>query len=683
MNNLSRLILGGLCAFVLAACATPTPAPTRTPQAPTVAPTLRPLLATPTPRPTLLPPVQLNPPDVEKRVTLRLVNGVAATFDVQLEGSLIATALGFALPTEPVYVAAGEYRLRVVPAGAALDVGTVLLDMRVTLPASRSVLLALSGTPEKPTATVFTNDVSAVERNKARLTIAHLLTTGDPLRAASAGKDLLTVQGAGKAESIADLNAGAQTLDFALGTAKATLSLQTAEQQAIFVILLGEAAAPNAVYFTDPTIRNSRARFLYAMRGTNTPPKVDLYLEDKRVATGLEYGGTTDWTDFTSAQYTLRVFKSGDAPDGKAQPIYSTRLDVQPDAANDVIIYGDPSLPQLLIAGEDLSRTLPEYARLTVVNLANSSERVQMYRGGVVQANLFPLTIGEASKPVAILPGPADFSFSTATTRTIVENKGTFSIKVGTVYLYVVDGGDANAAPLVFATDVGTGPLPTPTLTGSQAANRGLQVRLVNALADSTQVTVKIGENVLFNAIENGQMTAPLLVPTQPGFFTLYDAKSGKQIAQVNIAPVVNQTILLIASGKAASAKLVQQVELERPTTTSGMAQLIHAAAGAEGMRAEFSLTSEGSSGSSIDRPTVTPTIAVQEFARSVDYGTVAPPRLLPAGTYRIAVYTLAKNVRVAEATFTVEAGKHTDLVLIPAANNGFKLLTFISGELP
>lgn len=670
--SLKLFALLGALAILLAACggrapATPTPTP---PPAPTAAPT-------PTTAPTLLPPVNLNPGDIDTRVTLRFVNGTTRQFDIQLEGSLVASSLAFAAPTPPIYLDPGTYRMRVVPARAGLRLDRVYLDQKITLAKAASTVLVLTGNPDQPTLSALDNDTSSLPTGVARLSATQLLPRADPITVSAGASTLLTIAEPGKLTRItAAIPISALTFAQNNG-AQFTQQLAIDQENAYLLIVVGDVASARAALIADPVERETRLRVINASGGLKNPLQVDVYLDKRLVTDNLDPDRGADWVTVPARAYQLRVLRSQDPQDAK--PVYTTQIQLAPNKTLDLVLFGAGDSWDHRVIEEDLSRTPAGYARFVFMNTVPGVNGVQLVRSGVLDQTVRPLAFGEASPPLLFEANPAEFSFRAPDIQgkvTAIEGKAPFQLTAGVVYLYLVIGSDVSQPALLYKTEVGEAAQPTAPPT----ADNQMRVRFVNGLLDGTRVSLTLNGKPLFADVEAAKSIPPISVPVQIGKLALVTA-DGKALAEGDFTQAPGRGLIIVAIGSTGTARILQSIEYAHGSNTVAVIQAVHAAIGVPRMRIEYNLSVAGTSGSSIDRPTATPAFGGPrpvELVPRLDYANVSPEATFAPGTYDFAFRDAQDNhVLATLKNVVIEAGTRYDILILPSATGVINPLVF------
>ncbi len=675
---MSRQLLRFSCVMIvlglLAACQTPRPTATALP---TRTVTARP--PTLTPRPTLPPAPNTSANDPTSSASIRLLNAINAPLDIYLEGGLIASGLGFGIPTGTLTPSAGQYTLRVFTAGSNFSDTTPLLNQSITLTKDQSVVIVLTGTPAKPAFNLFDTNTAPVAAGQVRLTLIHLLADTKAITVSSDAQTLATMGGFGKTTDANGVSLNTVSLKFeADGKTLLTQPVGFADRQAYLLFLIGTPDAPKAVIFGDQTRRESQVR---AVNVSDKIGAVDIVLGDQAVAKGLAFGKSGTWLHLRSGNYDLKVFKAGAPSDAK--PLYTSQIALPADAPVDVILYGAPDALQHRLVTEDLSPTEADYVRMIVFNTISDANMLQSIRSGLVIDSFSMVRYGENSPTVSMHAGFAEMAFRSDDLGTprVLENKLPLDLKAGTAYIYFVTGTSRATEAVLISTDVGTvAAAPTATVTNMPL----LRARVINAMAEDVNIDVTINGKALFSGVRQGRGTNAITLPPQVATLKLSISGSTDALIEIPMNASGNQQLMLIAVGTSKSARLLQVIENTQPTTTGSVVRVIQGAPDAPRLRADTIIAlSTPVSGSSIDRSAATqPPSKGVELVPFLDFSNVSQARVLSPGIYTFVFHSAIDSSLLGTLpNVTIEGDKRYDLVLLPGKDKTVSPVVIVSSD--
>jgi hypothetical protein len=494
MRNQLRFLFVITVISLLAGCA-PAPAPTQTP--------VPPPSATPIPTPTATPEVPrtvaLTPDEL---ASVRLVHAApdAGTLDVYAEQLAIATRLDYAQAAEAGQIAAGDYTLRVFPAGTTPDDGS-LLEAPLTLEGEASYTLIISPSGDGLRLVTHKDDISLLANGRSRMLFIH----------AAAGIPDVSVGFAGSAPLLADLNFEQASPAITLASERQTLevrssgalliddTLQLRAGRGYTIILTGapqNTGSVQLVTFEYLLPGEAQARVVSGLDADTGA--VDVYLGDMLLAQSLVFGSASDLVTTPAEAGSLRVHSSGAAPDDA--PRYS--ISVAPNSGDQItwLLTGNADNMQVLSNLDNAVTTLPEgRMSVTFINLYAGSERLSSYSlDGPLSENI---DLRYADTPFTIIddPGTQIFSWQSPAEgdrrEVAYRLEDTRTFEANTRYLYIITGRE-DAPVLMFE-------LPLEQRETRSALPDVAALRFVNTIPD-TRATFAMNDEPLLEQLPGG-----------------------------------------------------------------------------------------------------------------------------------------------------------------------------------
>jgi hypothetical protein len=261
-------------------------------------------------------PVAAAAQDESAQVRVLHGSGDAPAVDVYAGRDRVVEGLEFASITPYLEVPAGEYRIRVVPAGATLQEGPVVIDARLTFEADTATTVAATGSlAEGIIPQVLLDDPSpSVEDAQAR--VVHFAfdapavdiapVGGDPIigglayPSASGYADLppgtyeLEVRAAGSPDVVVTL----PPLEFAAGTSSSAFAVGSLEAGTFTVVPALDASIPTTAQ-------------LRVLHGSPDAPPVDVVLNGVRVFGNLPFGQSSILLTVPVGENQIQIIPSG------------------------------------------------------------------------------------------------------------------------------------------------------------------------------------------------------------------------------------------------------------------------------------------------------------------------------------------------------------------------------------
>ncbi|MDX2139657.1 MAG: DUF4397 domain-containing protein [Chloroflexota bacterium] len=503
MRNRLQFLLIITVISLLAACA-PAPVPTQTPVPP---PSVTPM-PTLTPTPEVPRTVALTPGEL---ASVRLVHAVpdAGMLDVYAEQLAIATQIDYTQAAEAGQIAAGDYTLRVFPAGTTPD-DEPLLEAPLTLEGKESYTLIISPSGDGLRLVTHNDDLSPLASGRSRMVFIH----------AAAGTPAVSVGFAGSVPLLTDLNFEQVSPAITLESERQTLeirssgalliddTLQLREGRGYTIILTGapqNTGNVQLITFEYAIPGEARARVISGLDAD--AGAVDVYIGDTLLAQSLVFGSASDLVTIPAEAGSLHVRTSGAAPGDT--PLYS--ISVAPNNGDQItyLITGEANNIQMLTHVDNALTTLPEgRMSVTFVNLYAGAERLSSYSlDGPLSENI---DMRYADSPFTIIDDPGTQIFfwqspAEGGRREVAYRlEDTRTFEANTRYLYIITGRE-DAPVLMFE-------LPLTERATRSALPDVAELRFVNTIPD-TRATFALDDEPLLEQLPGGSSSDLVSVP--------------------------------------------------------------------------------------------------------------------------------------------------------------------------
>ncbi|MBE7512481.1 MAG: DUF4397 domain-containing protein [Anaerolineales bacterium] len=642
--------------------------------------------ATPPPTPPPPPTVTITPsatpdtrrpiaervnPDTQATITFFLAAGDAPAVDIYIEASLTASRLAAGRPSARQTVNAGEYSIRVVPAGEGTTSERLLYSGTLSFRAKTSTILVFHGAADALQGTPYLEDLTGVPAKQARLSVVNALSETGAAEATFGELALGAADVGGLPTDAVLVPAGRGRFRFARrGTTLVEVALSPRERQTNTIIVYdGAGDKPTAALISTPTQLESQLRILHASR---TAGVADIYLDDRKFLASAEFPRGTQYETTLAGNYTLRLTSANGA-----DTLAALRVTLAPDAKTTVIITdiqnprpkarGEDTyqeiIPSLTLLKEDLS-PLPEgLMRLTVYNAIANTTDAQISDPVRLVPGLTGIDYGKASRAAELSAGERGLVVTgiLGSGRRTLEFFDLYRFKPGFAYLYVITGQE-EGLPVFFETEVGVKNVIT-TATPALVMN----VRFVNALTNVGDVDVRIGGRTIFSAVP--PETALDFTPIEGIVSTIQIIPTGGEtvILTAELVARANTQLSIIALGSGENLRLLQTAERYDSTTSGALLRFVHAAPGVEAVTIQSPLTIRSAVNIDPSLPTPTPVVrSVQQYER-VESLSISRIRAFRAGTYTFTANRVTDGSLVADVfDVTILEGKRYDLILFP-----------------
>jgi hypothetical protein len=693
MCQLCRFALAFVWLLVAVGCQAASPAPTD-PPLPTLVPTVM-----PTAELTVTPPIrseQIEAPDSSlssdrsprttaidphNQAHLRLVHALAdgPEIDIFMENLAIASNLRYGRSSQPTGIAAGEYHVRVFPAGLRGSDRQPLLEQEVRIDGGQTLALIFAGSADDPTLTAYPEYTATLDRNESRISVIHAIRDGPAFTLRHDNANLTL-----------PVEYGQQTIPVTVSSGPTTFSLHSGDQivanhvselrerGSYTLVAAGHADDPESitlVEFFSHVPGNATVRVIHAAAELGP---LDVYLGPHLVAEQLEYPRTTEREPLASENYQTMIYPAGSDP-ASTSPLARNQFSVYPEDDITVLIMGTADNPSIVRHRDNLAPTSPSGTRIAFANVI-SQLPATVYRNGERIAGMPILAYRQISSPTEQTAGPYRLSW------TITGSAGELTAEItdelhldaGQSYLFLLTGRAPQQPPLIFSENVGTDsrladiPIGEPTPTPGAP----VRARFINAIADGTAIDYFLDDIQTAAALGYGQTTEPIIITAgmreihvrpEGQEFNMrsvgYDFSGGEQYSIFAHGSATSQADLLIVREPEISTvpdlAYVRLVNLSRtPHLQLGLGY------------------TDPSPQAAVDSEIAgTPEITEFEYRRPLSGGIPQPIRQIPPGTTSIPIgippgakdlYIIDNNVTLLAELLrnvTLEPGTHYDII--------------------
>lgn len=520
---------------------------------PTLIPTPEPPTATPIPttsalRPTAI-PVSPTPPPTP--FSLRILNAVPDSVPLSVYAGFqaVATNLEYQQVTESTPLESGTYTVRVVPTGAASN-APALTEQEISFSGDAPVLLTLTGTSDRVTLTSISIPQPLLTGDESAIVLVNAL--GDAAEVAlqdGTGSSIGTAP-TGQFAVIPGLSAG--TTGFQVQVSGTTLEVPvTLDTQRIYTVAVaGNSANPAIVIYSDSAPGRIALRIVHAAMQVAA---FDLYLNDQLFISPVEFGRPAPRQDIQTGEYTVTVLPSGADP-GSVTPLLSQSVALFEAAPASLILIGNQDNLRLLNVTDDLSPTVPDQSRISLLNILPDRPAIQVFVNDRPVDTIPELRFGEPPVTTSLTSESYRFVMSAPDdngVRSTLELAERLRFEPGISYLYLVTGRlDSN--PVIISETVGI----AETTSAIEPGRTPAIIRLIHAIEGAGPLTLTFNDTILLNDVAYG--TSSPLVDIPGSTLTLNVGFSGRATAASLEADLVDgNQVALIAAGNPSSPTLL------------------------------------------------------------------------------------------------------------------------------
>jgi hypothetical protein len=251
----------------------------------------------------------------DEMAKVRVLHGAgdAPAVDVYAGGNLVVKGLEYAKITDYLEVPGGEYQIQVVPSGATLDEGPVVIDAPLTFAAGTMTTVAATGSLASGIVPQVLADAAAPTADGSQVRVVHFSFDAPAVDIAPDGEAAL-IEGLAFPDNTGyvDLPAGAYDLEIrAAGTDTVAfdipeLTLDPATSYSVFAVGSLEDGSFTVVPAVDAALAGVRVGHFSA-----DAPNVDVYANGNAILTDVPFGTISDYLYVPAGTYQVQVVPTG------------------------------------------------------------------------------------------------------------------------------------------------------------------------------------------------------------------------------------------------------------------------------------------------------------------------------------------------------------------------------------
>lgn len=306
-------------------------------------------------------------------------SGDAPAVDVYAGGDLIVEGLAFGSITDYLEVPAGEYQIQVVPAGATVEEGPVVIDATLVFGADTATTVAATGSLAEGIIPQVLPDDPSPSTDGTQVRVVHFAYDAPPVDIAPVGGDpLIAALGYPDNSGYADLPAGSYELevrpagttdvvttvgplDLAAGTSYSAFAIGSLAGETFTVLPAVDAMVPTT----------AQVRLLH---GSPDAPPIDIVVNGTRVFGNLPFGQASPYLTVPMGDVTIEVVPAG-ADDGEV--VLGATLPFEPGTKTTIVASNSLENIEANVI-EDRTNTKAKRAQLRVAHLSADAPRVDV-----------------------------------------------------------------------------------------------------------------------------------------------------------------------------------------------------------------------------------------------------------------------------------------------------------------
>ena len=652
------------------ATATPSPTPMISPST-TAVPTVTPLASQP-PLPTEIPLSARQAVRVPQRAEIRVIHAAptVAELDAYLDDSPVAFRLGYLDAGGQADVEAGEYTLRLVPAGGSAG-GVTSLSTSITLAAGASVIAVAMPNDE---IRLYDENDAPLRGDETRVQVIHAVenapaTTTDGPDGFGRAFDPLAfgVQSEGTVYP-----AGETTFDFE--NLLNGYEVELRPRRVYTLVLAGDLANPRVIAADSPVPARAALTFVNASEAAG---EVDVYLSGELTVQGLGFREEDNYSQLAVNSYQVAIY-AVDADPTETSPLVQSQVVLNPDDEVFALVIGAGDDLQLVTYRGQTTLTGADQTRIAFLNAVRSVPQLEEVRND----QAIRVTYGQTTV-IEFPAGARDFEFvsveNDAGDPEIVDFIAERDFEAGRSYFVVLTGQGADGdSALILDRTVGAEEAPVPT---EQQVPDDPRMYFVNA--SDRPVDLVVDGTVMQNRVLPTDRSEIYTFAARSHTLTMVDANTEAELytAQRVLEADKDYTVVLWgnldADNYAVSVFPVRNPQFADEATTNASLRLINVSLEASqrfavgytpvlpaDSRPTNLIATQAASGGT-NRLVEVPLNITGLPGLAVASGEASDPINLPEGRYDIYVYdTNATNIMAAVYDVRLDAGRFYEVVV-------------------
>jgi hypothetical protein len=389
--------------------------------------------------------------DESARVRVLHGSGDAPAVDVYAGKDAVVEGLEFGSITDYLTVPAGEYRIRVVPAGATLKEGPVVIDAELTFEGGTATTVAATGSLEEGIIPQVLLDDPSPSVDMAQARVVHFAYDAPAVDIAPVGGDPIITELAYPDDSgYADLPPGTYELEVrAAGSPDAVVTLPPLEfaagtSSSAFAVGSLEAGTFTVVPALDASIPTTAQ--LRVLHGSPDAPAVDLVVNGVRVFGNLPFGANSPYLTVPVGENQIQVVPAG-ASVTEGPFVIDATLPFEGDTRTTVVAsnFLDDIEANVI---PDRTRVKAKKAQIRVGHFSADAPNVDIAADGSAakDAILKDVPYKTVSDYIAVAPGELDLDVREPGKKAVIADLPALPLEKGTNYSAYAIGSPADGS---------------------------------------------------------------------------------------------------------------------------------------------------------------------------------------------------------------------------------------------
>jgi uncharacterized protein YraI len=388
-----------------------------------------------------------NAPGGKLRFLHALPGGPAV--DVFVDNVLVARNLEFSSATRYLNMPAGDRQVIVTRTGnTTTPTGAAVVSAKVKVSIDQpNQLIVVQGTPSKPEASVYSQDLNAPKPGFTRLTAIHAVKDAPPVDVVR-GDGTPIIQGLEYGKPYGEFDLAAINASLAVVPAGGDLSGAVIAAQAIpldaathnTIVVAGTlegSVKPTYIRLTAPVVSANPTDVLVRFVNASAADKaLDIYVNDRLISTGLGASTFSEHLPLTTGTAKLDIRSAGDAATVPPLATQSLTLNAATAKAQTVIVSGETTSLKIVVVNNDAATLAPSKARINLINLLDDALTLNVGGSAVVK----DVTAAKMTKATEVNAGLFTFEVN-GLSKSV---KGRLTLNGGTISDMIVSGSAAD-----------------------------------------------------------------------------------------------------------------------------------------------------------------------------------------------------------------------------------------------
>ena len=381
----------------------------------------------------------------DEAAMVRVLHGAgdAPAVDIYADGGLIGEGLEFTQITDYLEVPGGEYQIQVVPSGASLEEGPVVIDAALTFAAGTMTTVAATGSLAEGIIPQVIADDPAPSSDTAQVRVAHLSADAPAVDIAPDGGDAL-IEGLAYPDNTGYLALPAGAYDLEIRPAGTTdvafdipeISVDNGVSYSVFAIGGLADGTFTVVPAVDAALAGVRVGHFSA-----DAPNVDVYANGGAILTDVPFGALSEYLFVPAGTYQVQVVPTGASLE-EGPVVIDAELTFDAGTLTTVAATNDLANITPVVLKDKAVKPKAEGAKVRVVHLSANAPKVDVAPdgAGVKAAIVSGLKFGQAKGYLNVPAGEVDLEIRPAGKKATAFDIPALTLEDGKAYSAIAIG---------------------------------------------------------------------------------------------------------------------------------------------------------------------------------------------------------------------------------------------------